>query len=182
MSPITTATSASTEPPPHPTPYCLPQYQLVPEIYVSSLERSVNFYTCLGFTVDWSIPPIFAQLSWHDCGDNNGCLLFLKQKQKHAETAAGQSKTKKNDGEMPGNIRIMVPDVDAKYRECAEMLELEGIGEVVQEIDDRRFVLRDFIVRDPDGFGVRFGSFLVGRGRMEQRGPVDRDVVVGGLG
>lgn len=70
----------------------------------------------------------------------------------------------------------MVHDVDAQYRKCTEELKCE----VIQELGDRKFVLRDFIVRDPDGFGVRFGSFLVGRGRIEQQGPDDEIVIKAG--
>ena len=35
--------------------------------------------------------------------------------------------------------------------------------EIVVPIGDRNYGLRDFMVRDPDGFGVRFASFLQGR-------------------
>ncbi len=63
----------------------------------------------------------------------------------------------------------------AKYAEC---LKLGCRAE--QGIGDRKFVLRDFVVRDPDGWGVRFGSFLEGRGRKEQEGPDDEIVVKGG--
>jgi len=145
------------ERPPHQSPYCPPPYQLVLEIYVSSLERSVRFYTSLGFRLEWQVPDVFAQVSWESC------LLFLKVKVNRPPSTS------------TGNIRIMVPDVDVKYRECREKLGYE----IVQEIGDRRFVIRDFIIRDPDGFEVRFGSFLANRGRKEQEGPNDEIVVKG---
>ena len=63
-----------------------------------------------------------------------------------------------------GNVRIMVPDADAMYEKCRKL------GHPIHyEIGDRLFVLRDFIVLDPDGFEVRFGSYLEGR-RSEQFG------------
>ena len=135
--------------------YSPAQYQLVLEIYVASLERSIAFYTSLGFDLDWRVPDIFAQVSW------DGSLLFLKAKV--SSTAPG------NQPERPGsgNIRIMLPDVDKMCEKCRHL----GY-KIQQEIGDRKYVLRDFIVMDPDGFGVRFGSFLEGRGRLEQaRGP-----------
>lgn len=148
--------SLSVEQAPHPNPYCPAPCQLVLEIYVSSLEHSIQFYTSLGFVLEWHVPGVFAQVSW------DTCLLFLKVKQTSEAVHAS-----------PGNIRVMVPDVDAQYRKCTEKLKCE----VIQELGDRKFVLRDFVVRDPDGFGVRFGSFLVGRGRSEQQGPDDEIVI-----
>jgi len=137
---------------PQSEPYAPAQHQLVLEIYVSSLDRSISFYSSVGFRTDWIVPDVFAQLSW----DTN--ILFLKVKDDLQPGRAGLQ-----DHHGPGNIRIMIPDVDAKYEEC------KRLGSFVeQEIADRKFVLRDFIVRDPDGFGVRFGTFLPGRGRKEQ--------------
>ena len=141
-----------------PAVYSPAEHQLVLEIYVSSLERSTSFYESLGFQVDWSVPDVFAQVSW------DRSILFLKVKDTGATSSpAGGS----------GNVRIMVPDVDEKYEQCKKL------GCIVeQEIGDRKFVLRDFIIKDPDGFGVRFGTFLPGRGRKEQvDGPVAEGVV-----
>jgi len=109
------------------------------------------FYKSLGFAVDWYVPGIFAQVSWEHC------VLFLKQKDnmpKYAPTTEGHG---------AGNVRIMVHDVDLKYEECKQL------GYVVeQELGDRKFIVRDFIVKDPDGFGVRFGSYLPVSGPEEQ--------------
>lgn len=146
----------TTESATHSTPYAAPGHQLVLEIYVASLKRSIDFYQSLGFHLDWSLPPIFGQLSWENC------LLFVKEKED----------AEKNWKLSQGNIRIMIPDVDEKYEEC------KRLGYTIQqEIGDRKYVLRDFIVLDPDGFGVRFGSYLAGRGRKEQtNGPPKEDL------
>jgi hypothetical protein len=66
----------------------------------------------------------------------------------------------------------MVEDVDQMYKKCTHL----GYR-ISQDIGDRKFVLRDFIVSDPDGFGLRFGSFLPDRGREEQNGP-DHEIVI----
>lgn len=60
------------------------------------------------------------------------------------------------DGRGAGlDIRVMVPDVDA-YRE-----RVGAAGwSVMHELGDREYGLRDFIVRDPDGFRLRFASPL----------------------
>ncbi len=51
------------------------------------------------------------------------------------------------------NIRIMVDAVDALYQ-----LASDRGATVIQEIDDRVYGLRDFIIADPDGFLLRFAS------------------------
>ena len=53
------------------------------------------------------------------------------------------------------DIRIMVPDVDSYYQRC-----LDAGLEIVHPIADRPYGLRDFIVRDLNGFRLRFASVL----------------------
>ena len=53
------------------------------------------------------------------------------------------------------NLRVMVPDVDQCWRRANDL----G-ARIITAIDDRYCGLRDFIVADPDGFGVRFASRL----------------------
>ena len=51
------------------------------------------------------------------------------------------------------NIRIMVPNVDDYWKLAKEM----GV-QIVVPIADRYYGLRDFIISDPDGFGIRFAT------------------------
>jgi catechol 2,3-dioxygenase-like lactoylglutathione lyase family enzyme len=53
------------------------------------------------------------------------------------------------------DIRVMVPDVDA-YNARAQAAGLE----IMHTLADREYGLRDFIVRDPNGFRLRFASTL----------------------
>jgi uncharacterized glyoxalase superfamily protein PhnB len=56
------------------------------------------------------------------------------------------------------NVRVMVPNVDDYWRLANE------IGApVIVPIADRYYGLRDFVIADPDGFGVRFASVLQSR-------------------
>ena len=58
----------------------------------------------------------------------------------------------------PANIRVMVPNVDEYWRLA------QDIGaRIVEPIADRSYGLRDFIIADPDGFGLRFASVLAAR-------------------
>ena len=53
------------------------------------------------------------------------------------------------------NIRVMVPNVDDHWRLANE------IGaRIIVPIADRYYGLRDFIIADLEGFGVRFASAL----------------------
>ncbi|MEO6331131.1 MAG: VOC family protein [Gemmatimonadaceae bacterium] len=119
--------------------------QLVLEITVGDLDRSLGTYTALGFTLDRRDGG-FAALRW---GDRR---LFLSES-KDLNAASGPSR---------GNVRIIVPDVDRMWS-----LALELNMPVEQEIADRYYGLRDFSVLDPDGFGLRFASVLPARGDAE---------------
>lgn len=60
------------------------------------------------------------------------------------------------DGRGAGvDVRIMVPDADAAY----ERVRAAGM-DVLRDIGDRDYGLRDFITRDPFGFRLRFASPL----------------------
>ena len=112
--------------------------QLVVELFVRDLGRSVAFYRALGFEV-LSEKEGFASLTWE------GHRLFLDQRPGLPEPPA-----------VPVmNVRVMVPDVDQHWRRVNEL----GLR-VVAPIADRSYGLRAFTVADPDGFGVRFGTRL----------------------
>jgi catechol 2,3-dioxygenase-like lactoylglutathione lyase family enzyme len=111
--------------------------QLINELFVEDLQRSLAFYTAIGFTIERS-DDHFAVLSWENS------LLFLDQQNIENRPAhAGM------------NIRIIVHDVD-KYWEMA----LSAGYPVFQVIDNKYYGLRDFTILDPDGFGVRFGTYI----------------------
>ena len=54
------------------------------------------------------------------------------------------------------DTRIMVDDVDAMYRRATD-----NDITIVHDIGDRPYGLRDFIIRDPDGFRLRFAAPVV---------------------
>jgi uncharacterized glyoxalase superfamily protein PhnB len=53
------------------------------------------------------------------------------------------------------DVRIVVEDVDALYTRC-----VEASVPIVHDIADRPYGLRDFIIRDPNGFRLRFAAPL----------------------
>jgi catechol 2,3-dioxygenase-like lactoylglutathione lyase family enzyme len=120
--------------------------QLVTEILVRDIRRSVDFYRGLGFEL-LRDGGDFVELTWEQH------RLFL------AEPSAFHHVEQAGLPEPPAfplaNVRVMVPDVDRYWRLARE------IGaDVAVSIDDRYYGLRDFMIRDPDGFGVRFASLL----------------------
>lgn len=116
--------------------------QLVVEVYVRDLERSLAFYTAFGFALVRRTGG-FAVLSW------DGHMLFLDEQPQLLEL----------EGRERANVRVMVADVDALWRRA------HTLGAFISAaIGDRSYGLRDFTVRDPDGFGVRFASWLTPAG------------------
>lgn len=120
--------------------------QLVTEIVVRDIKRSTEFYRLLGFEL-LRDGGDFVELTWEDH------RLFLAEPSAFHEV----------DGvELPApqrfplaNIRVMVPNVDDHWRMANE------IGaRVIVPIADRYYGLRDFIIADPEGFGIRFASAL----------------------
>jgi catechol 2,3-dioxygenase-like lactoylglutathione lyase family enzyme len=117
------------------TPYIDPREQLVVEVFVRDLARSVAFYQALAFEL-LDEKAGFATLGWE------GCRIFLDERP---------------DAPRPGhpqaNVRVMVADIHAAWQRA------QALGApILTELADRGYGLLDFTVLDPDGFGVRFGT------------------------
>ena len=126
--------------------YVDPNSQLVTEILVKDIARSVEFYRRLGFELARDGGD-FVELTWEKH------FLYL------AENTAWRDLEHVPPPNVPpfppANVRVMVPDVDRLWALANE------IGAtVVVPIDDRYYGLRDFMISDPDGFGVRFATLL----------------------
>ena len=110
--------------------------QLVVEIMVRDLNRSIAFYSALGFTLErrdagFAALPCECRRLFHDeCSDMPPCSVHAR-----------------------ANVRILTGDVDSVWA-VAQTLGLT----VERPIADRYYGLRDFTVLDPDGFGLRFAS------------------------
>ena len=130
--------------------YVDPTEQLVTEIVVRDIRRSVNFYRRLGFEL-LRDGGDFVELTWEDH------RLFL------AEISAFRDVRETVAAATPpsfprANVRVMVLEVDRYWKLANE------IGApIVIPVADRYYGLRDFTIADPDGFGVRFASALEGR-------------------
>src|SRR5262247_1815342 len=129
--------------------YVDPTEQLVTEIVVRDIRRSIDFYRRLGFEL-LRDGGDFVELTW----ENH--RLFL------AELSAFRDNPDSTFVTPPpfpvANVRVMVPNVD----ECWKLANEIG-ARIIIPVADRYYGLRDFTIADPDGFGVRFGSVLHGR-------------------
>jgi catechol 2,3-dioxygenase-like lactoylglutathione lyase family enzyme len=120
------------------TPYAPTTAQLVVEVFARDIERSKRFYGQLGFEMIDDRGD-FVTLAW----EGHQFYLDARPEQPDIPTVP------------QANMRIMVPNVD-DYWELAQDLD----APVVAEIADRGYGLRDFTILDPDGFGLRFGTWL----------------------
>jgi catechol 2,3-dioxygenase-like lactoylglutathione lyase family enzyme len=123
--------------------YVEPTEQLVTEILVRDVRRSVEFYRRLGFELLRDAGD-FVELTWE------GHRLFLAEATafRDVEVVAGTAPP------FPtANVRVMVPDVDRWWKLANDIR-----APVVVPIGDRYYGLRDFTIADPDGFGIRFAS------------------------
>jgi len=122
--------------------YADPTQQLVVEVLVRDLSRSKAFYERFGFR-SVREDKSFLVLEW------DGCRLFLDEK----------SDLPPPPDSPRANVRVLVPDVNRYWKTA-----LEVAAPVAAPIGDRPYGLRDFTILDPDGFGLRFASWLPGLG------------------
>lgn len=110
--------------------------QGVVEIVGPDVDALLSFYLSIGFELERRTGD-FAVVHWQ------GTRLFL----------AGNSDAPV--GECWRSLRIMVEDVDAMWQKANQL----GI-KVGNPIADRFYGLRDFLLVDPAGFGLRFAQAL----------------------
>lgn len=115
-----------------------PTEQLVVEVFARDLRRAKAFYLALGFDLI-SEEAGFAKLAWE------GCQFFLAEHRNLPPAIMFPQ----------ANVRIMVADVDAVWQTACGLN-----ARVINPIADRDYGLRDFMITDPDGFGLRFAARL----------------------
>ncbi len=118
------------------------------ELFVPDVAEATSYYAgTLGFTVMRTTPPGEPVFAIAHLGE--AVVMFM-----HDRFYAGT----RADLDYRGagiDVRLMVPDVDAVY----ERVSNAGV-EMMNPIGDRDYGLRDFIMRDPFGFRLRFASRL----------------------
>ncbi len=120
------------------TQYAPAELQLATELFVRDLPLALAFYTSLGFELVRAEGD-FALCAWE------GHEFMLDQRPDLPPVPS----------HPPANLRVLVPDVDARWAQARAL----GV-QVLQPIGDRYYGLRDFTILDPDGYGLRFASYL----------------------
>jgi len=113
--------------------------QLAAEFSVRDLRASRAFYEQLGFRATHA-EKTFVELQWID-----GHKLFLSESAIRAKSA----------GKPTVNLRVGVQSADQYWARARAMN-----ATVLTPIGDRFYGERDFLISDPDGFGLRFASLL----------------------
>ena len=111
--------------------------QSVVEVVVPDLPAALSFYRRLGFSVQRETAT-FVTLRW------DSVFLFVAQNDNAPSTPRWT------------NVRIIVPNVDTIWNRVKQLQLPVG-----SPIADRPYGLRDFTVRDPAGFEVRFAQVIV---------------------
>jgi len=121
---------------------------LAVELFVPNVTEAARYYAdTLGFTILRTDPPDEPVFAIAHLGE--AVVMFMSDR-----FYAGA----RSDLDYRGagvDIRLMVPDVDAVYQRIRT-----ASLEVLHPIGDRDYGLRDFIMRDPFGFRLRFSSPL----------------------
>jgi catechol 2,3-dioxygenase-like lactoylglutathione lyase family enzyme len=112
--------------------------QLVIALYVLNIKESSGFYESYGFEVVRD-EGTFMELKWEDS------RLFL----------SAVPGTPPPPAKPIGNMRVMVPDVDAYWTLANKM----G-AKILSPIKAQYYGLRDFIIAGPDGLALRFATWL----------------------
>jgi catechol 2,3-dioxygenase-like lactoylglutathione lyase family enzyme len=115
---------------------------VAPEFFVRDVAASVAFYEQLGFTA-LRQEPAFAVVAL-------GEAHVLLADERLGAGQLGDTAATRGAGV---NVRIMVDDVDSMYQRARA-----AGAPIVQDIADRDYGLRDFIISDPDGFMLRFAT------------------------
>ena len=115
-----------------------------PELFVPDVDATVRFWVDrLGADCVRLEPGSFAVVRFESS------ILFVAH-ESHYVVMGGTLGGRRG---IALDVRIVVADVDDVHRRVRDA----GV-EIVHDIADRDYGLRDFIIRDPNGFRVRFAS------------------------
>jgi len=123
-----------------------------PELFVPDVDASVGFYTqTLGFELLRADPPGAEGRCDFAVVARGGAMIMLADERmlRGRGDPIGEPRGRGID------VRVMADDVDALY------VALQQAGaNIIAPLRDRPYGLRDFVVRDPDGFGLRFARLI----------------------
>ena len=128
--------------------------KIIPELSVTHLNRSLEFYKCIGFKIEYERP------------ENKFAFISLGDIQFMLQEISDNNKWEVAPLSYPFgngiNFQLEVSDVDTIYntlkeREYTIAYEIE---ENWYRQDDKLLGNREFLVQDPDGYLLRFSEDL----------------------
>jgi RimJ/RimL family protein N-acetyltransferase len=115
---------------------------LVPMLYTGNIQQTIDFYTnTLGFSLDKTNQQE-KQISWCSLSSNSVSVMFTT-----LEALAGSS-----DARMTGSLYVHTNDVDGLWKKHNENCE------IVYPIEDFSYGMREFGIRDNNGYLLAFGQ------------------------
>lgn len=123
---------------------------LIPELSVTDIEKSKEFYLNLGFKV------------MHERKEDKFCFLYLEDNQIMIE----EINNNWNVGEMKYpfgngiNISMTVSDIDSFYESIIskKIVLFRKIKTSKYRVDDIIYKDKEFLLQDPDGYLLRFNN------------------------
>ena len=123
---------------------------LIPELSVTDINKSKEFYLSLGFIIKYERP------------ENNFCFLELEENQIMIE----QINDNWNTGQLEYpfgrgiNISMSVSNVEELYTKVkANNITLFKELEIhTYRVDDKDYEDKEFLIQDPDGYLLRFNN------------------------
>ncbi len=123
---------------------------LIPELSVSNIERSKDFYLKIGFEI------------MYERNENKFCFIKLEENQIMLE----ENNNNWNTGEMEYpygrgiNISMSINDIDKMYNDLKKKnitffkeLEIHDY-----RVNDKIYHDKEFLIQDPDGYLLRFND------------------------
>ncbi len=116
--------------------------RIIPEIIVSDIEKSRDFYSTLGFVKDNEGTTDEKGCQWYSLALEETNLWLLRE-----DTVEGFDGSKNRGHGV--HLYLSIPDVDGLY----DVLQKAGLkGSILTEIETQWYGLREFKVKDPDGY------------------------------
>jgi uncharacterized glyoxalase superfamily protein PhnB len=115
--------------------------KIIPEVVVADMDRSMEFYTSLGFVQDNEGIVDENGSQWYSLAMGDATVWLLRE-----DTVAGFDGSKARGHGV--HLYLSVDDVDSLY----EKLKAGGRATIVRELETLWYGLREFLVADPDGY------------------------------
>jgi len=113
--------------------------RVTPMIHVPDVRKAVDWYASIGFSII-STGEDDGELVWAELSFGDGRLMF---------SAGGRLST---EDRREVDLYVHVQNVDEKHRQ------LKGKVEIREDLHDTFYGMREFIIRDLNGFWITFGE------------------------